>query len=109
MKASSRPNSAVSTYKSVSTYKPRTTPPPPPSSPAAAKSSKEDYSISQAKNLSVLFIYNGHDWEAYEVLGLPAGASLPMVTERYQKLIINADKGQIEFYEAAYSAILKKF
>lgn len=62
----------------------------------------------QTKNLNVLFMYNGHDWDAYEVLGAPAGASLPLVTARYQELIRGADKGQLEFFEAAYQAILKK-
>lgn len=60
------------------------------------------------KTLNVLFIYNGHDWDAYEVLGVPAGASLPLVTERYQELIKTCDSGKREFLEAAYQAILKK-
>lgn len=69
-----------------------------------------DEAVNKAKNLNVLFLYNGHDWDAYAVLGVPAGASLPLVTERYQKLIKEAgsDKGQIEFFQAAYDAILKK-
>ncbi|MBX3041077.1 MAG: hypothetical protein KF789_10265 [Bdellovibrionaceae bacterium] len=60
------------------------------------------------KSLNVLFLYNGHDWDAYAVLGVPAGASLPLVTEKYQELLRNADEGQTEFYGAAYKAILKK-
>lgn len=54
------------------------------------------------------FVYNGHDWEAFEVLGLPAGAKLAAVTQRYQELLRTADRAQMEFYEAAYRAILKK-
>lgn len=61
-----------------------------------------------SRSLNVLFMYNGHDWDAYEVLGLPAGTGLPLVTERYQDLVQKSQKGQLEFYEAAYSAILKK-
>lgn len=60
------------------------------------------------KTLNVLFLYNGHDWDAYEVLGVPAGASLSTVTTRYQQLIRDADRGKMEFFEAAYQAILKK-
>jgi len=60
------------------------------------------------KTLNVLFIYNGHDWDAYEVLGLPAGASLTLVTQRYQELVKTAERGQLEFYEAAHQAILRK-
>lgn len=60
------------------------------------------------KTLNVLFIYNGHDWDAYEVLGLPAGSSLPQVTARYQEMVRSAEAGKLEFLEAAYQAILKK-
>lgn len=63
----------------------------------------------KTKTLNVLFLYNGHDWDAYEVLGLPAGAGLATVTERYQQMIKDSDEGRREFLEAAYSAILKKF
>jgi hypothetical protein len=58
------------------------------------------------KSLNIFFIYNGHDWDAYEVLGVPAGARLSDVTAQYQKMIISADRGQHEFLEAAYRAIL---
>jgi hypothetical protein len=71
------------------------------------KSSTADEAIKNAKKLNVLFLYNGHDWDAHEVLGVPAGAGLSLVTERYQQLIKQADQGQIEFYQAAYQAILK--
>ncbi|MBX2987126.1 MAG: hypothetical protein KF802_04440 [Bdellovibrionaceae bacterium] len=87
--------------------------PPPAEKPAAPPSrdaglEEREARVRRAKNLNVLFLYNGHDWDAYAVLGLPAGASLPLVTERYQQLIRHADKGELEFYEAAYQAILKK-
>jgi hypothetical protein len=88
--------------------------PPPPSKAAVkkdySKATTEKPNTSKARVLNVLFLYNGHDWDAYEVLGIPAGASLPLVTEKYQKLVQEAlDQGQREFYEAAYQAILKKF
>lgn len=60
------------------------------------------------KNLNVMFNYNGHSWDAYEVLGVPAGASLPMVTEAYQVALRRADKESVEFLETAYSSILNK-
>ena len=62
-----------------------------------------------AKDLNVNFVYNGHDWEAYEVLGIPAGAGLPTVTAHYQGLIQTCEGGQRDFYEAAYQAILGRF
>lgn len=72
-----------------------------PAQPIAEKERK-------TKTLNVLFLYNGHDWDAYQVLGLPAGTSLAMVTDRYQQLVKGVEGGQLEFYEAAYQAILKK-
>lgn len=78
------------------------------SNPLPKNSFSEDSVVRKAKNLNILFLYNGHDWDAYEVLGVPAGASLPLVTEKYQKLVKEADQGQLEFYQAAYQAILKK-
>lgn len=61
-----------------------------------------------AKNLSIFFMYNGHDWEAHAVLGVPQGASLTLATEAYQKLLKNEDPSTFEFYEGAYNAILQR-
>lgn len=60
------------------------------------------------KNLNVMFNYNGHSWDAYEVLGVPAGASLPLVTEAYQNAVRRSNKESLEFLETAYNAILNK-
>jgi hypothetical protein len=64
--------------------------------------------VAGAKELNVLFNYNGHTWDAYEVLGLPAGASLVDVTKAYQHLLKTADTGAAEFLEAAFKTILEK-
>ncbi len=62
-----------------------------------------------AKSLNVLFNYNGHAWDAYEVLGVPAGASLPIVTEAYQKAVKEQVAHQsLDFLETAYKAILAR-
>lgn len=74
-----------------------------------AGAEERDRRIANAKSLNVPFLYNGHDWDAYQVLGIPAGASLPLVTKRYQDLLKDSVGGQREFYEAAYAAILKQF
>lgn len=63
---------------------------------------------STAKELGVFFMYNGHDWEAYDVLGVPRGALLVDVTKAYQGLLKNAESSTLEFYETAYTTILKK-
>lgn len=62
----------------------------------------------KAKNLSIFFMYNGHDWEAHDVLGVPQGASLTLATEAYQKLLKTEDPSTFEFYEGAYNAILQR-
>ena len=55
----------------------------------------------------IYFLYNGHEWEVHEVLGLPMGSSLQIATSQYQNLIKTSDPSTFEFYDAAYSAILK--
>ncbi|MNT53778.1 hypothetical protein D3C72_1908820 [compost metagenome] len=60
------------------------------------------------KNLNVMFNYNGHSWDAYEVLGVPAGANITMVTEAYHVALRRSDKESVEFLETAYKAILQK-
>lgn len=62
----------------------------------------------QTKDLAIFFMYNGHDWEAYTVLGVPQGAKLQTVTEAYQKLIQTQDPSSYDFLEQAYQSILKK-
>lgn len=62
----------------------------------------------EVRDLSVVFIYNGHSWNAYEVLGVPAGASLRDVTEAYQLAIRRSDKDSHDFLTCAYQAILAK-
>ncbi len=60
------------------------------------------------KELNILFIYNGHSWDAYEVLGVPAGANLVDVTSAYQQTLRTADPESHEFLETAFKAILAK-
>lgn len=71
----------------------------------AMKSAEQKFS---QKNLAIFFIYNGHDWEAHGVLGVPQGANLKTVTESYQKLLSESDSKSYDFFEAAYKAILKQ-
>jgi hypothetical protein len=60
------------------------------------------------KDLNVLFNYNGHTWDAYEVLGIPAGASLVDVTKAYQHMLKSSAPESHEFLETAFKAILAK-
>jgi hypothetical protein len=61
-----------------------------------------------AKELNVLFNYNGHTWDAYEVLGVPAGANIVEVTRVYQELVKKSAPESQEFFETAFKAILSK-
>jgi hypothetical protein len=57
------------------------------------------------KNLNVLFMFNGHSWDAHEVLGLPAGAGRQMIEEAYKKAIARVSPDSKDFIEAAYQAL----
>ena len=57
------------------------------------------------KSLNVLFTYNGHDWDAYEILGLPAGSSSKAVDEAYKKAHASASREARDFLDSAYFAI----
>ena len=59
-----------------------------------------------ARPLNVHFNYNGHSWDAYEVLGLPAGSSLEKVEAAFKESIARVDVGSRPFMEAAYKAIV---
>ncbi len=59
----------------------------------------------EARPLNVHFNYNGHSWDAYEVLGLPAGSSLEKVDAAYEESVARVDAGSRPFMDAAYKAI----
>ncbi|MBC7741593.1 MAG: hypothetical protein H7061_05320 [Bdellovibrionaceae bacterium] len=60
------------------------------------------------KTAKVYFAFNGHDWEAYEALGVPVTAPLTTVTKMYQHLIKTSDSSTFDFYESAHNAIIKR-
>lgn len=55
----------------------------------------------------VYFVFNGHEWEAHEILGVKSGSSIDQITQHYQHLIKTADPSTFEFYDAAFTAILR--
>ena len=55
----------------------------------------------------VYFVFNAHEWEAHEVLGVKSGSGIDQITKHYQHLIKTSDTSTFEFYDAAFSAILK--
>lgn len=66
---------------------------------------KEQNNDQYEKVLNVLFQYNGETWDAYEVLGLPAGASVEDAHKAFDT-ISPKRKGEIEFLQQALNAIL---
>ncbi len=67
-----------------------------------------DDKIVHAKVLNVIFMWNGHSWDAYEVFGLPAGSSVESVRAKYNELRSLSDSGQQEFLLEALRAIENK-
>lgn len=61
--------------------------------------------IAQEKSLNVMFNYNGHSWDAYEILGIPAGSGFEKSFQAYEKMSANVDKESREFLLAALEAI----
>ena len=59
----------------------------------------------RAKMLNVVFNYNQHTFDAYEILGLPAGASFQMVEKAYLDMKANTNDSRLPLIEAAYHAI----
>ena len=59
----------------------------------------------KARALTVMFNYNGHTWEAYEVLGLPAGSSLQSSEPAFENLALESDAQTLPFLVAALEAI----
>lgn len=58
------------------------------------------------RSLNVIFNYNGHSWDAYEVLGLPAGSPIDKVNEAYQSCLKLVDQESRVFVDTAYQSIL---
>lgn len=56
------------------------------------------------RELGVIFNFNGHQWEAYQVLGVPAGSSLDVCREACEKLKRHDDS---EIFDLAIQAIQK--
>ncbi|MFN7730024.1 MAG: hypothetical protein ACK5P7_12770 [Bdellovibrio sp.] len=64
--------------------------------------------LPKEKILNVMFNYNGHNFDAYEVLGLPAGARGAMVDEAYRRELGRSSALSRDFIEAAYQTLRKR-
>lgn len=71
--------------------------------------SKDDSDpVTVKQNLNVIFTWNGHDWDAYEVLGIPSGSSIGEVKDAYEKALLRVDEKSQEFIKKAYGSICQK-
>lgn len=74
--------------------------------PRDVASAASTMAVGEARSLNVVFNYNGHSWDAYEVLGLPAGSSLPVVEAAYRESLERVEDSSRAFMEAAFKAIV---
>jgi hypothetical protein len=61
------------------------------------------------KPLNVLFNWNGYTWDAYEVLGIPAGSSREAVRLAFQRAQTQSTSEALPFLQAAADAIESQF
>lgn len=69
--------------------------------------SKQENNDQYEKVLNILFQYNGETWDAYEVLGLPAGSSAEAAQKAYEACISKQPESAA-FFKAACDAIIHK-
>ena len=73
---------------------------------AAALRRLEEDDRATSRQLNVFFNWNGHTWDAFEVLGVPAGASRETVIQAFHQARAKSPDS-IAFLQAAADAILK--
>jgi hypothetical protein len=73
---------------------------------AAALRRLEEEDGPTSRQLNVFFNWNGHTWDAFEVLGVPAGASRESVIQAFHQARAKSPDS-IAFLQAATDAILK--
>lgn len=64
--------------------------------------------INNEEELNVYFNFNGHMWDAYEIIGVPAGAPMSDIEMAYIKSKMRIDDDSKEILEMAYNAIHQK-
>ena len=68
----------------------------------------KDIDINDEEELNVYFNFNGHMWDAYEIIGVPAGAPQSDVEMAYIKSRSRIDEESKEILEMAYQAIQQR-
>jgi hypothetical protein len=79
--------------------------------PAGSKGQyKPKRNVDMGVSLNCFYNYNGHTWDAYEVLGIPAKSPWELVETGYKStLAATQDKEKVGIIEAAYSALKEQF
>lgn len=60
------------------------------------------------KNLNVMFMYNGHSFDAFEVLGVTPGSNLLQVKQAFEKSLKTSQPDSKLFLQTALRAILEQ-
>lgn len=68
----------------------------------------KDVDINNEEELNVYFMHNGYLWDAYDIIGVPAGAPMSDVEMAYIKSRTRMDDESKEILEMAYDAIHEK-
>ncbi len=68
----------------------------------------KDMDVNNEEELNVYFMHNGYMWDAYEILGVPAGAPMADIEMAYIKCRQRIDEESKEILEMAYGAIHEK-
>ena len=55
--------------------------------------------------LNIFFAFNGHEWDAFEALGIPAGCSIQTAEEAYLRVTASLESDGKLFYDLAIQAI----
>ena len=64
-------------------------------------------SFARPSTLNIYFNYNGHSFDAYEVLGVPAGSNWERVEMAYQAAAARANEQSLHFLQTALQAVEK--
>jgi preprotein translocase subunit Sec63 len=67
----------------------------------------DDLNAENMISLNVIFIYNGHTWDAHEVLGIEPGSSIEEIKAAFQRAISINDVSSHEFLKTALAAIFQ--
>jgi hypothetical protein len=67
----------------------------------------DDLNAENLKSLNPIFVYNGHTWDAHEVLGIKPGSSMAEINAAFKKAMGNSDIATHEFLKSALAAIFQ--